>query len=65
MVKISEIYDGLVTSGEIFRNEAQISVLPHLDALKTELEQPVKKIIVSQGAAAPKGTIYLGRRWDR
>ena len=60
MVKISEIYDGLVTSGEIFRNEAQISVLPHLDALKTELEQPVKKSLFRKAPPPPKGLYIWG-----
>ena len=60
MVKISEIYDGLVTSGEIFRNEAQISVLPHLDALKTELEQPVKKSLFRKAPPPPKGLYMWG-----
>ena len=60
MVKISEIYDGLVTSGEIFRNEAQISVLPHLDALKTELEQPVKKSLFRKALPPPKGLYIWG-----
>ncbi len=60
MVKISEIYDGLVTSGEIFRNEAQISVLPHLDALKTELEQPVKKSLFRKAPPPPKGLFIWG-----
>ena len=60
MVKISEIYDGLVTSGEIFRNEAQISVLPHLDALKTELEQPVKKSLIRKAPPPPKGLYIWG-----
>ena len=60
MVKISEIYDGLVTSGEIFRNEAQISVLPHLDALKTELEQPVKKSLFRKASPPPKGLYIWG-----
>ena len=60
MVKISEIYDGLVTAGEIFRNEAQISVLPHLDALKTELEQPVKKSLFRQAPPPPKGLYIWG-----
>ena len=60
MVKISELYDGLVTSGEIFRNEAQISVLPHLDALKTELEQPVKKSLFRKAPPPPKGLYIWG-----
>jgi len=60
MVKISELYDGLVTSGEIFRNEAQISVLPHLDALKTELEQPVKKSLFRKASPPPKGLYIWG-----
>lgn len=60
MVKISEIYDNLVTSGEIFRNEAQISVLPHLDALKTELEQPVKKSLFRKAPPPPKGLYIWG-----
>ncbi len=60
MVKISEIHDGLVTSGEIFRNEAQISVLPHLDALKTELEQPVKKSLFRKAPPPPKGLYIWG-----
>ena len=60
MVKISEIYDGLLTSGEIFRNEAQISVLPHLDALKTELEQPVKKSLFRKAPPPPKGLYIWG-----
>ncbi len=60
MVKISEIYDGLITSGEIFRNEAQISVLPHLDALKTELEQPVKKSLFRKAPPPPKGLYIWG-----
>ena len=60
MVKISELYDGLVTSGEIFRNEAQISVLPHLDALKTELEQPVKKSLFRKAPTPPKGLYIWG-----
>lgn len=60
MVKISEIYDGLVTFGEIFRNEAQISVLPHLDALKTELEQPVKKSLFRKAPPPPKGLYIWG-----
>ena len=60
MVKISEIYDGLVTSGEIFRNEAQISVLPHLAALKTELEQPVKKSLFRKAPPPPKGLYIWG-----
>ena len=60
MVKISELYDGLVTSGEIFCNEAQISVLPHLDALKTELEQPVKKSLFRKAPPPPKGLYIWG-----
>ena len=60
MVKISEIYDGLVTSGEIFRNEAQISVLPHLDALKTKLEQPAKKSLFRKAPPPPKGLYIWG-----
>ena len=60
MVKISELYDGLVTSGEIFRNEAQISVLPHLNALKTELEQPVKKSLFRKAPPPPKGLYIWG-----
>ena len=60
MVKISELYDGLVTSGEIFRNEAQISVLPHLDALKTELEQPVKKSLFRKAPPPPRGLYIWG-----
>ena len=60
MIKISEMYDDLVASGEIFRNESQMNVLPHLDELKTALETPVKKSLFRKAPPPPKGLYIWG-----
>ena len=60
MIKISEVYYDLVASGEIFRNEAQINVLPHLDELKAALEMPVKKSLFRKAPPLPRGLYIWG-----
>ncbi len=60
MIKILEIYNDLVASGEILRNNAQVEVLPHLDHLKAALEKPIKKSLFRKAPSPPKGLYIWG-----
>ena len=60
MIKISEIYNDLAASDKIFRNVAQIKVLPHLDELKAALETPIKKSLFRKPPPPPKGLYIWG-----
>ncbi len=55
---LSDHYDALVAKGQLYRDEAQVDLLPVLERIGTALNTPVKRSLFRKAAEPPKG-LYL------
>ena len=55
---LSDHYDALVAKGQLYRDEAQVDLLPALERIGTALNTPVKRGLFRKPPAPPKG-LYL------
>ncbi|WP_299780193.1 cell division protein ZapE [uncultured Roseobacter sp.] len=58
MKTLGDIYDGLIDTGSLQADDAQLTVLPEFDRIRSALSTPVKKGLFRKAPEPPKG-LYL------